>query len=299
MRFLLLYNPVSGRSRFTKHLDYIINRFKTAGLHLDIYESKFSKDLQNQAFLNATNYDVFLIGGGDGTVNEVINGVMNSKGRPKIGILPSGTANDIAAILGIPRNIKKALEVYFNQQPVNMDINKMNDQYFIYTAAAGILTRVSYDVSRRRLLKYGYLAYVFAGMRDLMHDYRFPLEITYNGKTISGEYMLALGLSSNRVGGMQLANFAKSKLNDGLFELRLFERRRYFRRFRLLSFFLRRGKCLREEEHLISNRFVIKTNPDVSWNADGELATHGDIVIEVLKEKIEVYTSNKVKSKFF
>lgn len=299
MKFLLLYNPVSGRSQFKRHLDDIVKRFETDGLQIDIYESKAPNDLQTQASLEAKNYDVFLVGGGDGTVNEVINGIMKTNARPRLGILPSGTANDIAAILGIPRNVKKALEMFFHEQPVMMDINRMNDRYFVYTAAAGILTRVSYDIPRRRMRKYGYLAYVFEGMKDLLHDYRFPLKIECDGMTLENEYMLALGMSSNRVGGMHLAKFSSSKLNDGLFEFRLFQRRRYFRTFRLLSFFLRRGKKLKEDEHLVASRFDIKTLPDVSWNADGELADHGDIVIEVLKEQIPVYASPKVKKKYF
>lgn len=299
MKYLLLYNPVSGRSTICKHLTYIRKRFEKEGLKLDIYESKREKDLIEQACLKSGDYDVFVVAGGDGTINEVVNGVMRAEKRPAIAVVPSGTANDIAAILGIRRSIRHALNVLFREEAVSMDINRMNDHYFVYTAAAGVLTRISYDVSRRRLKKYGYLAYVFEGMKDLSQDYRFPLEIAYNGKKVENEYMLVLGLSSNRVGGVFLKNFAHSKMNDGLFEIRLFETRRKFRRFRLLSFFLRRGKKLREDEHLVSSSFRIKADPDVSWNADGELAARGSIEIKVFQEQIRFYMSKKTRKRYF
>jgi diacylglycerol kinase (ATP) len=299
MKFLLLYNPVSGRAKFKGHLKQIVKKFNSANLSLDVYESKAPLDLKNKAATESENYDVFLVGGGDGTVNEVVNGMMTKKQRPALAILPYGTANDIASLLGIPKNINRALKMFFKETPVLMDINQLNDKYFVYTFAAGIFTRVSYDVSRRMLRKYGYLAYLFEGMKDFMHDYRFELDINFDGNQINNEYIFALGMSSNRVGGMTLANLAKSKLNDGLFELRLFESRRRFRRFRVLSFFLRRGKKLREDVHLVANKYIIQTDPSVSWNVDGELAAHGNIEVEVLKEQLLVYASSKVKKKYF
>jgi diacylglycerol kinase (ATP) len=186
-----------------------------------------------------------------------------------------------------------------NEKPNKMDINMINDQYFIYTAASGILTRVSYDVSRRHIKKYGYLAYVIRAMQDFAHDYKYPITIKTNDKEITCECVMVLGLSSNRVGGMRLYNFSDSRLNDGFFELRLFTRTKSFWRFRLLSSFLRGGKKLREDLHLVSDHFEIKTNPDVDWNADGEFATKGDITIKVVKEAISIFASKKVVKKAF
>jgi len=169
MKYLLLYNPVSGRSKFKSHIAYIEEEFKNTNHELMVYESKAPKDLLKVAEEEAANYDVFLVAGGDGTINEVINGMMLADKQPALAILPSGTANDIAAIIGINKNIKKSLKILFSETPVLMDVNQINDQYFIYTAASGILSRVSYDISRRHLKKYGYIAYVIEAMKDLRH----------------------------------------------------------------------------------------------------------------------------------
>jgi len=300
MKFLLLYNPVSGRSNFKENLMLINKYFSKTTHHLDIYESKKQKDLEDKAFVESKNYDVFLVAGGDGTVNEVLNGIMKSDIRPILGLLPSGTANDTAHILGINKNLKKSLKIYFNEEPILMDVNKINDQYFLYTAASGLLTKVSYDVSRRHIKKYGYIAYMIAGVKDLTKDYRYPIKIKYNhDQYVSMECSMVLGLSSNRVGGMFLRNFSNSKLNDGIFELRLFSRAKSFWRFRLLSVFIRKGKKLREDLHLASNKFEIETTSNINWNADGEFACSGSVTIETFKQEIKVFAHYKTKKKYF
>ena len=299
MKYLLLYNPVSGRSQFKSHLSYIKSVFRITHHELEIYESKAPRDLLKVAEEQSANYDVFLVAGGDGTINEVLNGIMKVEKRPALAVLPFGTANDIAAIIGMNRNIRKTLDILFTEESVSLDVNQINDQYFIYTAASGILSRVSYDISRRHLKKYGYLAYVIEAMKDLTMEYRYPVKIKYNDQQLSCECVMILGLCSNRVGGMRLKNFSNSKLNDGLFELRLFTRAKSLWRFRLLSSLIRGGKKLREDHHLVSSHFEIETSSNVRWNADGEYSCNGNIDLKTYKEAIKIYVSPKVKKKMF
>jgi len=299
MNILLLYNPMSGRTNFKKHIKQVIKFFQKTNHHLDVYESKKPGDLKIYSALMASTYDVYLVAGGDGTVNEVLNGMMESSKKPVLGILPAGTANDTAAILGINRNINRSLKLFMEHQPVLMDINRVNDQYFIYTVSSGMLTKISYAVSRRHIKKYGYLAYVIEAMKDITVDYRYPINIQYDDQTIDLECVMILGLSTNRVGGMRLYNFSHAKLNDGKLELRVFRRAKSLWRFRVFSSFIRGGKKLREDLHLSASRFEIKTTHDVNWNADGEYSTSGSVVITTHKEAIRVFASNKSKKHFF
>ncbi|RJP56551.1 MAG: YegS/Rv2252/BmrU family lipid kinase [Ignavibacteriales bacterium] len=299
MKFLLMYNPVSGRTNFKVNLPLIQKIFEKSDHTLSIYESKAAKDLERIAYDEAKNFDVYLVAGGDGTANEVLNGVIRSSVKPAMALLPGGTANDTAAILGINKNIKRSLKIFFEETPVLMDVNQINSQYFFYTAASGLLTKVSYDVSRRHIKKYGYIAYLIAAVKDLTNEYRYPIKVKYDGQYVSMECAMVLGLSSNRVGGMRLHNFSDSRLNDGLFELRFFKRVKSFWRFRLLSSFIRGGKKLREDYHLSSNRFEIETSSNVDWNCDGEFACKGSIVIQTHKEALLMYAHPKVKKKYF
>ncbi len=298
MKYLLLYNPYSGRANFKSHLPYIKKMFNQSSHELTIYKSQAPKDLEKYAFEHASFFDVFLVAGGDGTINEVVNGMMRAEKKPILAVLPGGTANDIAAILGINKSIKKSLNLFFNTEPVLLDVNQINDQYFIYTASSGILSRVSYDVSRRHIKKYGYLAYVIAAMQDLALDYRYPIKIMANGQTIECECVMVLGLSTNRVGGVSLTNFSNAKLNDGLFELRFFKRSKKMWRFRFLSSLIRGGKRLGEDIHLVSDHFVIETDEKVRWNTDGEYSCNGSIEIKTYKEALRVFASDKTIKRY-
>lgn len=297
MKYLLMYNPVSGRSTFKSKLPELKQIFLDHHKALDIYESKAKHDLERQAFDVAKDYDVFLVCGGDGTIHEVVNGVMKSDKKPAIGIIPCGTANDIAAILGIPKNMKKAIDMYLNDEPEYIDINQMNNRYFVYAAASGVLSKISYDIKRKSLNKFGYLAYVFEGMKDLAKDYKYHVNIKHDQGQLLTECMMVMGLSSNRVGGLRLYNFSHSKINDGLFEIRVFTRKRGFKRFRYLSSFLRGGLKLREDYHIESSKFEIKTDDDVMWNVDGEQGMKGSIDIQVHQKALRFYMHPKVKKK--
>lgn len=299
MKYLLLYNPVSGKGKFKKKVPFIKKYFAKRNLHLDIYESKAPKDLEKKAFELSSMYDVFLVSGGDGTINEVINGVMKSSTRPSIAVLPSGTANDIAAILGMNKRVKRTLKIVLNNEPIKMDINQLNNRYFVYTTAAGIITKISYDIPRAKVKKLGYLAYVTEGAKDLLNDYQIPMEITHDNGVIKGEYMLALALSSTRVGGMFLTSFSDPCLNDGLLEIRLMKYKRHFKLFKLFKFFFSRGKKNNEDVHIRSSYYKIKVGQNVVWNTDGEKACQGSVEINVYKEALNVFVSDKSRKKFF
>lgn len=299
MKYLLMYNPTSGKGKFYKKLPKIIKIFTEANLNLDIYRSLKPYDLEAKVVNDGSKYDVIIISGGDGSINEVINGLMQLDKRPKLAIMPSGTANDIAAILGINKNIKRTLNILFENKPVKIDVNKVNDRYFLYTTAAGILTKISYDTKRSSIKRLGYLAYLFAGAKDLMKNYRMKMEITHDDGVVSGEFMLVLGLSAKRVGGIKFRNFSEAKLNDGKLELRLIRHVKRFRLFRLISFAVKGGRKHKTDVNLKSSYFKIKSSEDVVWNTDGEKGVNGEVVIEVKKEAIEIFASKKAIKEYF
>lgn len=299
MKYLLLYNPVSGKGKFKKKISFIKKEFKKRDLTLDIYESRSAKDLINKSKIEASNYYCYIISGGDGTVNEVVNGIMDQDIKPILAIIPSGTANDTAAILGMKKNVRRSLKKIFDNKPIKMDINQINNQYFIYTTAAGILTKISYDIDREDVRKFGYFAYLREGMRDLSKDYQMKMEIEHDNGIIKGEYMLLLGLAAKRVGGFNLWRFSKARLNDGILDIRLMSYNKRSKLFRLLSFFLLSGKKYRTDVHLQSSKFKITTSNNVIWNIDGEKGDVGSAEINVLKEQIKVIASKRAKRLYF
>ena len=299
MRYLLIYNPKSGRGKIKKDVVFIKSFFNAQKIDLDVHETKSKDDAKTFLLESEKTYDVVMAAGGDGTISTVVNGMMKLEKRPALAVLPYGSANDISHIFGFNKNIKKTLKTIISTQPIMMDINQMNDSYFVYTAAAGLFTRISYDISRDGLKQIGQIAYYIEGMKDLISDYDFDMTITTPQKTVRNRYTLVLGLSANRVGGIPLVFKNDGKLDDGMFELHLFERKNIFSKFNVLAFFMRFGKKLRSDSILTAESFNIKAKKEVKWNADGEYMCDGNITIQVLHKALPVIVSKKARKKLF
>ena len=295
MTYLLIYNPKSGKGKIQKDLPKIKAFFKEKKLPLDIHETVSQEDAKNYVLTSKKTYDCVLVAGGDGTISTVLNGLMQLKTIPILGVLPYGSANDVSHILGIPKNIMQSLELYTSTKPAYIDAYQMNDHYFLYTAAAGLFTRISYDIKRTSLNQFGQIAYYIEGIKDLTSNYDFKMDIQSTDISITKQVTLLLGLSANRVGGIPLLFKTKSKLDDGLFEINLFESKGFLSKLRVLSFFIRFGRKVRSDIVLKASMFKINTSNDVKWNADGEYVCDGNITIKVLPKKLPVFMSKRSK----
>lgn len=299
MKYLLMYNPVSGKRKFHNKIHFIKDYFQNKNLELDVYRSISQGDLELKVQKFAKDYDVLMIAGGDGSINEVINGIMKTSHRPILATIPAGTANDVARLLGYNKNIKRTLDLITSSTSIKMDVNKLNDRYFLYATAAGILTKISYNVSRKRVKKYGYFAYLADGAKDIFRNYKMPMTVEYEKGSISGEFMLVLSLSSKRVAGMSLRKFSNSKMDDGLLEMRLIKTTNLFKIGKLILFFFSGGRKRGQDIQLCSSYYKIETTKDVVWNSDGEKAASGSIEINTLKQELNIIVSYKSKKKYF
>lgn len=297
MTYLLIFNPKSGKGKIQKDLPIIQSFFKEKKMSLDIHETVSQDDARNYLLHAKKSYDCVMVAGGDGTISTVLNGLLKLDKKPILGVLPYGSANDVSHILGIKKNILKTLELYTTTQPSYIDAYQMNDHFFMYTAAAGLFTRISYDISRQSLNQFGQIAYYIEGIKDLTSEYNFQMEFQTHQKTFQKNVTLLLGLSANRVGGIPLLFKTKSKLDDGLFEINLFESKGFLSKLRVLSFFIRFGRKVSSDIVLKGDYFKINTSKDVRWNADGEHVCNGDIEIKVLPKILPVFMSQRAKRK--
>lgn len=302
MRAILLINPASGKEKTNKIIEVSKRKFQEKGYHLDIYLSSQAADLTDKAKLWAKDYDLFLVCGGDGTVNEVINGVMESEVRPSIAVIPSGTVNDISKIFGVPKNIEKNLDFILNSEPVETDINQINNQYFTYVSGAGYLTDISYMADREEKRKYGALAYLKTGIKGLKKKPYFKAKIESNGQSIVTDISLILVLSANQFGGLKLFRFSKkTKLNDGLVDIRIFTSRDIWLIFKLMVFVLSAGRKHYKETHISTNHAIITPLDSniLDWNADGERVPAGQIELTVIPKAIRFYVNPKRQKKLY
>lgn len=301
MRVGFIYNPESGSGKIERNSQYIIDAFTAKGHVMDVLKTK--KTLDAKRYAMESDHDMLLVAGGDGTLNEVVNGLMTREQRPKIAYIPTGTVNDVAHMLGISMNVKKAVKLILETGEVKkMDISKINDTYFTYAAATGRFTKASYDVKRKDKKRFGVLAYVVRGITDLLFDYKMPMKITYEGGVLEKTFTLLLFLNGPRVGGRNLYLMKKSKLNDGKIEARIFEHRRFWMLIKILTFFAIGGLVMRGGHRLTSSFYEIEAEhdqADIDWNTDGEKTEKNSVRIDVIQEAIEIYVSKRAAKYIF
>jgi len=271
-RARIIYNPTSGREVFKKHLPEVLQKFEQAGYETSCHATTGEGDAIEVAKIAAEReFDLIVAAGGDGTVNEVVNGLAPLENRPTFAVIPVGTTNDFARAIGIPRdNILHAVETILNGVTRKIDVGKVNDHYFINIAGGGRLTELTYEVPSKLKTVLGQLAYYLKGIEMLPSIRPTSVEIEYDGKLFQGEIMLFLVSLTNSVGGFEKLA-PGSKLNDGMFDLIILKKANIAEFIRVASMALRGDHI--HDEHVIytkANRVKVKTDDKMQLNLDGE-----------------------------
>ncbi|MGD6817971.1 diacylglycerol kinase [Metabacillus sp. 84] len=305
-RARIIYNPTSGREAFKRHLPEVLAKFENAGYETSCHATTCEGDATDAAKLAAERgFDLIVAAGGDGTVNEVVNGIARFDKRPQLGIIPVGTTNDFARAIALPLNdVLAAADMLVSGVAVPIDIGRVNDGFFINIAGGGKLTELTYEVPSKLKTMLGQLAYYLKGMEMLPSIRPTEVEIEYDGKLFQGEVMLFLCSLTNSVGGFEKLA-PDSKLNDGLFDLLILKKANLAEFVRVASLALR-GEHM-NDEHVIytkASRVKVTTKDKMQLNLDGEyggllpaefenLYRHLDIVMS--KEKADEMSQEDAK----
>ncbi|APH06460.1 diacylglycerol kinase [Bacillus weihaiensis] len=268
----IIYNPTSGRELFKKNLPEVLQKFEQAGYETSCHATTCEGDATTAAKAAAERgFDLIVAAGGDGTINEVVNGVAEVETRPQIAVIPVGTTNDFARAIGIPlNNVLQAVEVILNGEAQKIDIGKVNDHYFINIAGGGRLTELTYEVPSKLKTMVGQLAYYLKGMEMLPSIRPAEVQIEYDGKLFEGEIMLFLVSLTNSVGGFEKLA-PDSKLNDGMFDLLILKKANLAEFIRVATLALR-GEHINDEHILYTkaNRVKVSNKDKMQLNLDGE-----------------------------
>jgi len=222
----IIYNPNSGRQIVQKNIPMLVELLNKN----DYYVTVFRTEKQFDAMYAASeackdNFDVIISIGGDGTVNEVINGMMANSYKPKLAIYPAGTMNDFANYLQIPRAVEEFTKIIMKKNIIKTDVGLGGDRYFLNVAAAGLLTDVAYKVSSESKTVLGKFAYYLESIRELPKQMFKPITIRTRIGEIEEEREILFFLLANSayVGGFKF--FApEATINDGKFDLLIVEK---------------------------------------------------------------------------
>lgn len=291
----LIYNPTSGQELMKRHVGEVLDILEGFGYESSAFQTTPEKNSsRNEAERAAkAGFDLVIAAGGDGTINEVVNGIAPLKHRPKMAIIPTGTTNDFARALKIPRgNPVAAAKVIGKNQMVKMDIGRArNDTYFINIAAAGSLTELTYSVPSQLKTTFGYLAYLAKGAELLPQVSKVPVKITHDEGVFDGEASMIFAAITNSVGGFeQIAPDAK--LDDGLFTLIIVKTANLLHLLSLIRLLLS-GKHIYDKriEYIKTSKIVIEPQSDkrIMINLDGEYGGDAPITLTNLKNHITFF----------
>ena len=147
-KLLFVFNPFSGKAQIKNQLLDIVDVMVKADYEVTIYPTQARGDAIHKIETEAGDYDLVVCSGGDGTLDEVVTGMMHREKKVPLGYIAAGSTNDFATSLGIPKNMVKAAETAVAGRVFPCDIGAFNGDFFVYVAAFGLFTEVSYKTSQ-------------------------------------------------------------------------------------------------------------------------------------------------------
>ncbi|AVP37515.1 diacylglycerol kinase [Staphylococcus felis] len=293
-RARIIYNPTSGKELFKRALPDVLAQMEQAGYETSAYATQRIGDATEEAarVINQ-NFDLLIVAGGDGTLNEVINGIAEKPNRPKIGLIPMGTVNDFGRALHLPTDIFEAVKVILTGKTVEVDIGKMNSRYFINLAGGGKITEVSYEAPSKLKSIVGPFAYYIKGFEMLPQMNAVNVRIEYDGEIFERDIMLfLLGLTNSMAGFEKLVPDAK--LDDGMFSLLIVEKANIAELGHIMTLASRGEHVNHPKVHYYKAQAInISSFSDMPLNVDGEYGGQLPANFFNLKRHIEVFSPSQ------
>lgn len=289
-KMLFIYNPRAGKAQIRSNLLDIIDIFVKAGYEVTAYPTQAAGDAIKAVKTRHEGYDIVVCSGGDGTLDEVVSGMMQCGQKLPIGYIPAGSTNDFANSLKIPKSMIKAAGVVVNGRDFACDIGVFNNDNFIYVAAFGIFTDVSYETKQDVKNVLGHAAYLLEGVKRLPSVRSYPLKITYNDQVIEGEFLYGMITNSYSVGGFRGITGQDILLDDGLFEVTMIRKPSNPLDLNNIILALVDKRVKSEYIHTFkTSRLVVESEESISWTLDGEFGgEHCKAVIENRQRVLDI-----------
>lgn len=291
-KLLFIYNPHAGKELLKPKLSEIIDIFVKAGYEVVAYPTQASQDAYRKVLeYESGQYDLVVCSGGDGTLDEVVTGMMNRSFREPIGYVPTGTTNDFASSLHIPRDIISAADNAVNGIPFPCDVGKFNeDHYFVYVAAFGLFTDVSYQTKQSMKNVFGHLAYILEGAKSIFNITSYRVKVSYEGNVIEDDFIYGMVSNSRSVGGFRNMVGKEVRFDDGAFEVTLIKMPRNPAELQeIISALMIEDIDTKYMYRFKTNHITFEAMEQIPWTRDGEYGgDHDCVVIQNLNRQFEI-----------
>ena len=296
---LFILNPHSGKGQIRNHLLEIVDILVKDGYEVTVYPTQEQGDASRAMRERKKSYELIVCSGGDGTLDEIVTGMMPSGFKTTIGYIPAGSTNDFANSLRIPSTMKKAAETVVNGTVFSCDVGRFNDDVFVYIAAFGLFTEVSYGTRQEMKNMLGHMAYLLEGVKHLQNIKSYHLKVTSvseNGETtvIEDNFVYGMVTNSYSVGGFKsiAGNVFKGKiaLDDGLFEVTLIRTPKNPMELNsILAALAIQNIDTQYMYSFKSGRLVIESEEEIAWTLDGEFGgTHTQVTLTNEKRAMDI-----------
>lgn len=281
-KLLFVFNPHAGKGKIRTVLFDIIDMFTKAGYDVTAYPTQKPGDCSVKVKESGADYEIVVASGGDGTLSEAVSGMLSlaSRDRRPIGYIPAGTTNDFASGNGISKTMTNAAEEIINGKTIHYDIGHFNDEIFIYVAAFGAFTDVSYDTPQMKKNLFGQAAYLFEGIKRIPQIEGVNIRVrTDEGVMVEEEVLWCFIMNSTRVAGFEFGEFYDIDTGDGLFEIVIIPKTTNIIDYAAVINDIRNGVRDADGVKVITTKgAVIDIEKPVRWTIDGEFGGETDHV---------------------
>lgn len=281
MKVLFLYSDKTGIKKSTKKVDKLNNSLRSIYKDIDIVKTNSLDEFESYIKKSISNYDILIVAGGDGTLKFTVDVLMSFKKeeRPALGYIPTGTVNDAGKAFGVRGNLRQALRVLSRGEIDNIDVCKVNNEYFNFVCAAGAYSDISYAVKRGPKKILGKFAYYFYAISELFKRTRLIATVETSDEIFTMKTPFLMVLNSKNVGGFPV-NFQYS-VKDGLAEV-------YITKPGIFNGILHYLFIKLGTKKIITNHIKITLSSDDYWCFDGEKGDQKTVDISVLKQELKV-----------
>lgn len=289
-KLLFILNPHAGKAQIKGRLLQIVDLMVKKGYDVTVYPTQAKRDALKMVQKRAEEFDLIVCSGGDGTLDEAVSGMMLSGKKVPLGYIPAGSTNDFANSLKIPKDMVKAAEIAVSGQKFACDIGMFNQKPFVYVAAFGMFTAVSYKTRQEWKNILGHAAYLLEGVKSLTEITSYHLRVECAGRVIEDEFIYGMITNSNSVGGFKNMTGKNVLLDDGKFEVTLIKMPKNIVE---LNAILGSLTNLIDDTELIysfkSDCITFLSEENVSWTLDGEYGgSLHEVTIKNIKQALEI-----------
>lgn len=290
-RMLFVYNPKAGKAKIRNKLSDIIDVFARSGYSIVVHPTQGQGDAREVVKNREKGaYDLIVCSGGDGTLDEVVAGMMQTQEHLPVGYIPAGSTNDFAKSLGISSNMVAAAETIVKGRVFSCDIGRFNEGLFVYVAAFGMFTEVSYATDQQMKNMLGHMAYLLEGVKSLSTIKSYVMRIESEEEIIEGDFIFGMVTNSISVGGFKNITGKDVELDDGKFEVLLVKRPVTYVELdnTVASLVVPKfdAQCI---QYLKTSCLRIYSKEKISWTLDGEFGgEHKEVVIENLQKVLPI-----------